>query len=127
MERSKRLYDQRRSTYLDLGRFLERQRLMLEGEERDDDAPPLEAMSADEWAELQAQDAVTCSAEAAAKLSGYFEARAMIASLDLRIADPTQRPPTEEQEHTARGVALTTALDAIAEVERTMRDELEQL
>jgi hypothetical protein len=119
--RSTRLYEQRRGTYLDVGRFLEGQRLILQHEAKLYDAGPApEGPTDEEWAELHARVAISGSAEAQAKLTDYHTAREELASATF-WAEKTR------ESRKALNDAWSTCWAAIGEAEQAMRDELEML
>jgi len=132
MVQSTRLYEQRRSTYQDLGVFLERARLRLYRFvpllQAEFDAPRLP--SGDEWADLQARAAVNGSGEVQARFAAYRDAEMSFYAVASTITAMPDANVAEDQIDAYRQQADETKMAAYAAldaVEEAMRDELASL
>ncbi len=139
LARAQRLFDQRRQTYNDLAKFLERQRTILDRTGYQSEfrkaipAPPAQ-VSDEEWVELQGRTAVTGSIEVQERLSGYREA---IGNFTLAVMEFEREDKKREGVQTlphrwneAQQIVTAMrkeALESIDDVERVMRDELANL
>ncbi len=130
MTRSTRLYEQRRDTYVAVGRFLERGRLILERLARPigaPSAPPFEPTD-EEWIELQGSVAV-CGSEtvllALAKYRYFASAFGSAAVTYLMLERQKVREIGDAQLELER--TRTRALETLAAAQAAMRDELTKL
>jgi hypothetical protein len=133
LARSGRLHEQRRLAYVEIARLLERQRLVLVrthpkmGPKPD----PPEPLNDDEWAAVSALAAVSPSSEVEAALRETVETAnafgAAVSLYEFEKENPTASSVEGKSAWVQMDDVRARAIAAIAEAERSMRDELATL